>query len=721
MANPIRRLVQLVLDAASALRMQLGAKQAIGGVQSSLAGLGRVARQVGGILAGIFGVRALIRFGVDAVRVATESEKVWKKLAGTVRNAGGDFEDMEANLRSTADAFQDVTVHGSEDYAATLDRLISLTGDVSASTNNMGLVANVAAQFFGNDLAPAADLVAKVMTGNITVLKRMGIEVGSAQEGLEVLAKRSFGQAEAATKTFGGRVAQLNERWSDFKKELGDVLIGADGTAGALDVLTGAVKTMAKWVKDNKDELRRWVKDGIDFAIGSLRTLFNLWLDFQKARGKASITTGNQAFTPATDAPTLQRQIASLEKQRQEETDKLLKLQAEIARIEGESIPQKMDELRRMQLERLHRDLGESADLLNQIIVNTQAAERALRDLGAPTKPSLFNPPQTGKFGKGEGKPKDDKIKSAFEDVTDAQKVLKEFGDRMMQIDQLAELLGDDFDKLGAEADALEDAIHGLTAAGVQASDNFLVKFRDRLALIGPGLDDFTENAMLAGSTLAEEMDEIALKARIWGDEFDDTGATIDALARHLEKVGMVMEQSDPRFQRYLEWLQRLREGSKKAAEAEAFRGEIAMAVAQAASAAMFGELGDVAEAKAKQNVIQALEYYALAAADILFGGGLRAGSILALAKTHTALAAMWGGLAAVSGGGGGAGGGLSSARGASGDSSRKVDAGPEVHIYIDPLDPRDPRAQSFVRSATDRATQRYGKNSRVTIHPRTP
>src|SRR5687768_5796704 len=190
MALDIMRRVRLVLDRIAAGRLEVDAKQALGGVEGALARLGRVARQVGGFLAAAFGVRALIRFGFDAVRTASEAERVWSKLRGTVEAAGEDFNDLEVDVRALGEAFQDATIHDSEEFADSLDRLITITGDVSASINNMGLVANVAAQFFRGDLAAATDLVGKVMQGQVMPLTRLGIAVKGAQEGLDVLAQR---------------------------------------------------------------------------------------------------------------------------------------------------------------------------------------------------------------------------------------------------------------------------------------------------------------------------------------------------------------------------------------------------------------------------------------------------------------------------------------------------------------------------------------------------
>jgi hypothetical protein len=263
----IRRIVRLVLDRVSAKRTADDARRELGRVEDRMGGLERMAKRVGAALVAAFGIRAIIRFGREAVRQAQEAEEAWTDLRGTIEAAGESYERLEGRLRDTGMAFQDATRYSDEDYARSLSRLITISGDVGASINNMGLVANVAAQFFRGDLAGAVELVSKVMNGNLTLLNRMGIRVKTAQEGLEVLARRSFGAAERQAATFSGKLAQLNNLWGEFQEQLGDVLITSGQTRGALDVVLGVVRALIGWVDRNRDALRRWIDTGVSVAI----------------------------------------------------------------------------------------------------------------------------------------------------------------------------------------------------------------------------------------------------------------------------------------------------------------------------------------------------------------------------------------------------------------------------------------------------------------------
>ena len=116
----------------------------------------------------------------------------------------------------------------------------------------------------------------------------------------------------------------------------------------------------------------------------------------------------------------------------------------------------------------------------------------------------------------------------------------------------------------------------------------------------------------------------------------------------------------------------------------------------------------------------------ALAAASNPFTAGLAPG-FWAAAKTHALAAAKWAVLAGAAGAGqaaiaGGGRGGLSGGipTGARDPSGRLFEAtrAPEVHIYIDPLDPYRPAWQEAVYAANRMATERFGNGATVHVHP---
>lgn len=138
--------------------------------------------------------------------------------------------------------------------------------------------------------------------------------------------------------------------------------------------------------------------------------------------------------------------------------------------------------------------------------------------------------------------------------------------------------------------------------------------------------------------------------------------------------------------------------------------------------------LAAFAGAKVKENLASAIEWAAKAVGFLAFGRPDQAAAAGKAAAGHAAAATAW---KAVSAGLGGSGGGGSRALGAgsgigtvaavSGARAEQANPqAPETHIYIDPLDPNRPAVQKTVYAANQYATERFGRDAKVFIHPRT-
>lgn len=257
MANPIRKLVQLVLDKNAANRMESDAKKSLSTVDKGFARLKKAALALGATLAVTFGIRAIIRFGKESVRVAAESEAIWSRLAQAVKNTGREFEDVEADVKSLARAMQDVTAVGDEDFAQILTELITISGDYEQSLRNIGVVANLAAAK-QIDLKTAAQLVGRAMIGETALLKRYGIVVAEGEDGVKAMAEAFRGFAEREATTLSGKLKQLNNEWADFQQALGEVMVAGTDGAGVIEMLTQTVKDLTLWVDANKETIANY-------------------------------------------------------------------------------------------------------------------------------------------------------------------------------------------------------------------------------------------------------------------------------------------------------------------------------------------------------------------------------------------------------------------------------------------------------------------------------
>src|SRR5690606_23703497 len=156
--------------------------------------------------------------------------------------------------------------------------------------------------------------------------------------------------------------------------------------------------------------------------------------------------------------------------------------------------------------------------------------------------------------------------------------------------------------------------------------------------------------------------------------------------------------------------------------------GEAAEAMARGVAGALVGGVADYASSKVSENVALASDATAraLAAASNPFTAARAPGS-RAAAPPHATAPAKWAALAGAPGAGqaaiaGGGRGGLSGGipTGARDPSGRLFEAtrAPEVHIYIDPLDPYRPAWQEAVYAANRMATERFGSGATVHVHP---
>lgn len=271
----IRRYVELLLDKNSAKRVEQGTKEALdkgtdpknaeknlGRVGGALERLRGAAKKLALAFGIAFAVRKIQQFGKESVRIAIESEAVWNRLEGQLAAVGVRYADVRAEIDATARAMQDRTTVGDEDFAAVLTELVGITGDYSRSLREVQTVADLAAAK-QIDLRTSAQLVGRVMVGETGTLSRYGIIVEEGADAMEVLRARFRGMAANEARDLEGRLAQLNNEWSDFRQAVGDAMIEAGGGTSVIETLIGTVKGATIWVNENRLAIAGWGRVGI--------------------------------------------------------------------------------------------------------------------------------------------------------------------------------------------------------------------------------------------------------------------------------------------------------------------------------------------------------------------------------------------------------------------------------------------------------------------------
>lgn len=722
--NIIKRIIQLVLDKESAKKTQDDANSVAEGIDKAWKS---AAAKIAGYLGAAFLIDKIVGLGKASVREAAASEAAWRELKNTIDNAGESFDGLEAKIRATADAFQDGTIHDDDAFAKELSHIISLTGDVSASLNNMGLVADVAAKFFNGDLAAGGTMVAKVMNGNIAALNKMGIHVKDAQQGLEVLAQRSFGAAASEAASFDGQLKQMNNTWDDILKDLGNAIIQSDGATDAFSVLKAALKVLGEWVQNNQKAITSWVTNGVKFAIDAADIFIRAVMGmasilsggFMSAIGLASVGIGKliQAWGALREVEdNIREKLGQDVKQRREAT-KAIKDQAQALIDWGK--------------EKFNAGADKITAGIDRLSTRMFSSDQFSGGKSGP----LVKPPEKVKpmLGKNAVSDSSEEVRKAIEQfnkdalaAANMQKILgKNFDATAADIDRTTKLLnalasngiepatvgfaglGDHLNTLTTQTKPLEEANKALAKSlatdvalgAIQAGsamDQLKKQQDDVLAsiktLIDAGFDpqskvikDLTEryNGLTAAIDDASKIQGLAEVYKALGDEIRgnlfmatlDGATSIDrmrieqqALQKAIESmIAKGIKPEDKALQELQARYKHVTEAIKEQTTVMQLQAAAADFLADALGTAMQGGLHEAAVQKAKQNAIEAAEMLVRAGAFALFGDFPQASAALVLAGQFAGLAAAWGVLAAGSHGSssGGAGAAIPSAGGA--------------------------------------------------------
>ena len=174
------------------------------------------------ILTGAFTV--LAKFTKASVQAAAEEQKAQAALAQQLGYTSNQLLDY-------ASALQKTTTYGDETIVSAMTMLSAFTKNENEIKQLTKAVTDLATAK-GMDLVSAADLVAKSFGSSTNALARYGIQADGAagsSKRLEQITKGISslygGQAEAAAKTYSGRMQVLTNRIGDLQEKIGYALI----------------------------------------------------------------------------------------------------------------------------------------------------------------------------------------------------------------------------------------------------------------------------------------------------------------------------------------------------------------------------------------------------------------------------------------------------------------------------------------------------------------
>lgn len=313
MANIGEAVIKLSLDGSS-IKGELANTEK--NVESLGGRVGKVARNISKVMVAGFAAAttAAVAFSKSSINAFNEAEKAGAKLAQSAKNQNW-YEGAVDDLKAYNSELQKLGIIEDDAYAAgqaqlgtfalsaeAVKELTPAMGDLIAATSGYGATADDATQM--------ANLMGKVMTGNVGALTRYGVTLDENQKKLlqegdemvraatlaEVLRQNYGGFNEALAKTPQGQVKQLANNFGDLREEFGAFLAGRGDLSGFFDTLTTVINqaidlvvTMAptitegivKLVSEIGKQLPSIMQQLLPVIANALTQLLVAWYEFQ--------------------------------------------------------------------------------------------------------------------------------------------------------------------------------------------------------------------------------------------------------------------------------------------------------------------------------------------------------------------------------------------------------------------------------------------------------
>lgn len=194
---------------------------------------------------------AAVAFGASAVKVGIDQEEANARLTTALHNTGSAMTALSAPVEEAESRMRRLGFTNG-DTTDSLAKLTNATHDPTRALNDLGLAANIA-RARHIDLSSATDLLAKVETGHVALLGRLGINTKDATgatisqtEAIKRLSDMYGGQASAYSQTFAGRTATLKAEVENLQERIGMFLIPK------IEALVHVGASAIEWADRNK-------------------------------------------------------------------------------------------------------------------------------------------------------------------------------------------------------------------------------------------------------------------------------------------------------------------------------------------------------------------------------------------------------------------------------------------------------------------------------------
>jgi hypothetical protein len=266
-------------------------------------------KKYGKIAAGAFATAAVaagtyaVKLGVDSVEAAIEDEQSQKTLAKTLKNTTKATDTQVKSVEDYVRAQQLSLGISDGKIRPALGNLARATGDVTKAQDLTNLAMDISAST-GRDLEQVSLTLGKAYGGNFGALQKLGIPLddnikksGDFNVVQAELVRLFGGAAQANTETYAGKLAILQERFSDIQEDLGAKLLPK--LTNLLDIVIKVSKAFSgedpDGLTNRARELAGEVNDNGEYSLG--RSIVVLAEAFKTMFGALTSGAANDGLT----------------------------------------------------------------------------------------------------------------------------------------------------------------------------------------------------------------------------------------------------------------------------------------------------------------------------------------------------------------------------------------------------------------------------------------
>lgn len=247
-------------------------------LDSTGSSLTSLAKKVGGVAAAYVSISSVTNFMKECVSAADVQAAAEKRLETTIMNVKGAtlegvsaIKNYAAELQGVTTVGDEVTIQGASQLATfqlqsdTIKTLLPSLQDLA--------VAQYGTAVSGDQMQQMANLMGKVMSGNVSSLSRYGVVMNDTQKKIlktgsesqksamlvEVLGQNFGGLAQAMANTPAGRVQQLKNAWGDMQEVVGAKLYPI--ITNVLTYLTDKIPTIQSTIGSVVDNITPILSD----------------------------------------------------------------------------------------------------------------------------------------------------------------------------------------------------------------------------------------------------------------------------------------------------------------------------------------------------------------------------------------------------------------------------------------------------------------------------